>query len=307
MNQGTECVVRNFVPAVAAAKIRFSLDVAASLVSAPAAEEHQHFVTSACASIRTTAVPLFPQSSGSIGSLGDHGIPRHRFTDKKNHRIWWVVWMVLMFLHAILYLTVLSSTTTVCLMFSFSSVPFSFAFFRWSRSLAASHLTLGRDLRFLFLFSLLQGHSWTSCASVLCAHVSSVSSSSATRTFLSCSLSVPLPFLFASTARLIPPSNISTCLRSCPMIPWADAQYLWISSFTITSFRQLLNEFLIPFAFLNHPVYCVTATAWKHWTTAALRFFRSPLLTPFALVACCLSFLFFLSLCLPPPRMLLLT
>ena len=46
-------------------------------------------------------------------SLGDHRIPRHRFTDKKNHRIWWVVWMVLVFLHKILHLTVLSLITTV--------------------------------------------------------------------------------------------------------------------------------------------------------------------------------------------------
>ena len=67
MNQGTESVVSNIMPLVSAAEIRFSPDVAASLVSAcaAAAEEHQHFLTEACASIRTTAGPLCPHSPGS--------------------------------------------------------------------------------------------------------------------------------------------------------------------------------------------------------------------------------------------------
>ena len=85
------------------------------------------------ASIPMTAGPPCPQSSGSnsaslvvatgimaaadgpmlIGSVGDHGITRHRFTGKKNNRIWCVVWMVHRVYHTILHLTVLSSTMTV--------------------------------------------------------------------------------------------------------------------------------------------------------------------------------------------------
>ena len=49
----------------------------------------------------------------TIGSLGDHGIPRHRPTGRKNNRIWWVVLMVHRFYHTMQLLTVLSSTTTV--------------------------------------------------------------------------------------------------------------------------------------------------------------------------------------------------
>ena len=104
-----------------------------TLVPAVVPAVAEHFLTWACASIRTTAGPLCPQNSGSnsvffvvatrimasvtgfntIGSLGDHGVPRHRFTGKKNNRIWRVVWMVRRFYHSILHSTVLSSTTTV--------------------------------------------------------------------------------------------------------------------------------------------------------------------------------------------------
>ena len=48
-----------------------------------------------------------------IGSVGDHGIIRHRFTGKKNNRTWCVVWMVHKVYKTILHLAVLSSTITV--------------------------------------------------------------------------------------------------------------------------------------------------------------------------------------------------
>ena len=44
-------------------------------------------------------------------------------------------------------------------MSSFSSASFAFCLYRWSRPSDASHLSLGRDLRFLCLFSPRQGHS----------------------------------------------------------------------------------------------------------------------------------------------------
>ena len=69
----------------------------------------------------TSVYLLLPQglwlpqlASKKIGSPGDHGIPRHRFTDKKNGRIWWSgLDGTHVFLHTIPNLTVLSSTTTV--------------------------------------------------------------------------------------------------------------------------------------------------------------------------------------------------
>ena len=48
------------------------------------------------------------------------------------------------------------------------------------------------------------------------------------RTFLSCSLSVPLPFLLASADHPIPLSSIPTCPWSHPMISRAFARYLCI-------------------------------------------------------------------------------
>ena len=126
---------------------------------AAAAQEHQHFLTWACASIRTTAGPLCPQSSGSnsvyllvatgimasvtgfntSGSLGDHGIPRHRFTGKKNNRIWRVVWMVHRFSHTIPHSTVLSSTTTVDQMGLDGALTRYLALRGWTRRGQARH------------------------------------------------------------------------------------------------------------------------------------------------------------------------
>ena len=60
-----------------------------------------------------TGIMAAGDGSMLIGSVGDHGITRHRFTGKKNNRIWCVVWMVHRVYHTILHLTVLSSTITV--------------------------------------------------------------------------------------------------------------------------------------------------------------------------------------------------